>query len=91
MDHDGFSFIECLSTMRVTAPAVAILFVFSNPLLSLWIGADFAEHSAPVARWLAAGVLVNVLAQVPFTILQGWGRADLPAKLQFIFKQTKTL
>jgi len=78
----GARAVKCL--LVITAPAVAILFVFSNPLLSLWIGADFAEHSAPVARWLAAGVLVNVLAQVPFTILQGWGRADLPAKLQLL-------
>lgn len=78
----GARAVKCL--LVITAPAVAILFVFSNPLLNLWIGTDFAEHSAPVARWLAAGVLVNVLAQVPFTILQGWGRADLPAKLQLL-------
>lgn len=68
----------------MTAPAVAVLLVFADPLLNVWIGPDFAEHSAPVARWLAVGILMNVLAQVPFTILQGWGRADVPAKLQLL-------
>jgi len=68
----------------MAAPAVAILFTFSNDLLTIWIDPDFARHGSAVARWLAAGVLVSVLAQVPFTILQGWGRADVPAKLQLI-------
>mgnify|MGYP000453947124 CR=1 FL=1 len=66
------------------APIVAILLAFSQELLSFWIGPDFAMQSAPVTRWLAVGVLINVLAQVPFTVLQGMGKADVPAKLQII-------
>ena len=57
------------------------LFLFATELLSLWINADFAGHAAPVARWLAVGVWINVLAQTPFTFLQGAGRANLIAKL----------
>jgi O-antigen/teichoic acid export membrane protein len=66
------------------SPIVAILVCFPGELLDLWIGADFAIQSAPVARWLAVGVFINVLAQVPFAGLQGIGKADVPAKLQLI-------
>ncbi len=66
------------------APIVAVLLTFSQELLSFWIGVDFAMQSASVTRWLAIGVLINVLAQVPFTVLQGMGKADVPAKLQIV-------
>ncbi len=68
--------------MLAVAPIVAILMAYSHELLDLWIGADFARQSAPVAQWLAVGVFINVLAQVPFAVLQAIGRADVPAKLQ---------
>src|SRR5262249_37418857 len=50
-------------------------------ILAIWLGADFARESAPVMRWLALGVLLNGLAQVPSALLQGVGRPDLTAKL----------
>jgi O-antigen/teichoic acid export membrane protein len=52
--------------------------------LTLWLGAEFAENSSAVLRWLAAGVFINSLAQVPFALLQGIGRPDLTAKLHLI-------
>ena len=70
--------------MLAVSPIVAILVCFPHELLDLWIGPEFALQSAPVARWLAVGVFVNVLAQVPFAGLQGIGKADVPAKLQLI-------
>ena len=68
--------------MLAAAPIVAILVAYSHELLDLWIGADFARQSAPVAQWLAVGVFINVLAQVPYAVLQSIGKADVPAKLQ---------
>lgn len=65
----------------VTLPLVAIALGFAHELLSVWLGADFAARSASVARWLAVGVFVNVLAQVPLTAIHGLGRADITAKL----------
>jgi len=35
------------------------------------VGAEFAQHSFRVLQWLAAGVFLNSLAYVPFTLLQG--------------------
>lgn len=61
-------------------PVCMPVLLFADELLSFWIGADFARHAAPVARWLAIGVWINVLAHTPFAFLQGVGRADLSAK-----------
>ena len=64
------------------APCVGFLLVFADDLLTLWLGAEFAQQSAPLTRWLAVGVLINVVAQVPFTVLQGIGKAGAAARLQ---------
>lgn len=66
----------------VVAPIVGVILALAYELLSLWIAPEFAPRSTPVAQWLAVGVLFNVLAQVPVTVLQGMGRADVTAKLQ---------
>src|SRR5260370_7975801 len=52
--------------------------------LKLWLGAEFAQHSFRVLQWLAVGVFLNGMAQVPFSLLQGVGRPDLTAKLHLI-------
>ena len=49
--------------------------------LSHWMGPEFARRGTVVLRWLAAGVAANGVAQVPFLLLQGRGRADLTARL----------
>lgn len=66
----------------LVAPIVGVLLALAYELLSLWVAPGFAERSAPVAQWMAIGILLNVLGQVPFTALQGIGRADVTAKLQ---------
>jgi O-antigen/teichoic acid export membrane protein len=55
--------------------------VLARPGLTLWVGPDFAEKSTSVLQLLSAGVLLNAMAQVPFALLQGAGRADLTARL----------
>jgi len=52
--------------------------------LTLWLGAEFAKHSFRVLQWLAVGVFINSLANVPFALLQGVGRPDLIATLHLI-------
>jgi len=68
----------------MVAPIVGVLLTFADELLHLWIGAEFARESAPVAKWLALGVLINVIAQVPFAVLQGMGKARIVARLQLV-------
>src|SRR5207245_5800245 len=57
---------------------------FAHEGLRAWLGAEFAQHGAPVLRWLAVGVFINGIAQVFATHLQGIGRPDLTAKLHLI-------
>lgn len=68
----------------MVAPIVGLLLVFADELLELWVGSEFARHSASAAKWLAVGVFTNVLAQVPFTVLQSMGKPDIVARLQLV-------
>lgn len=61
-------------------PLLGAAIVFAPELLHAWVGGEMAVHASPVARWLAAGVLINALVRVPFVFLQACGRADLPAR-----------
>jgi O-antigen/teichoic acid export membrane protein len=67
-------------TLTLLPLALGIV-LFAEETLTLWLGPDFARQSATVTRWLAAGVFINSLAQLPFTLIQGAGRPDLTAKL----------
>jgi O-antigen/teichoic acid export membrane protein len=61
-------------------PITLCLAVLAPDWLRIWLGAEYAEHSANAARLLVLGVLINCLAYIPFTFLQSAGRADLTAK-----------
>jgi O-antigen/teichoic acid export membrane protein len=62
-------------------PIVLLIVALAQNGLTVWLGADFAQHSTRVVQWLAVGVLANSLALVPFSFVQGIGRPDLTAKL----------
>jgi len=65
-------------------PAVLLTVGLAQNGLTLWLGADFAQHSSRVLQWLAAGVFLNSLAQVPLALVQGVGRPDLTAMLHLV-------
>ena len=65
-------------------PAILVTVGLAQNGLTLWLGAEFAQHSARVLQWLAVGVFINSLAQAPFALVQGAGRPDLTAKLHLI-------
>ena len=44
------------------------------------MGASFADKSVAVARILSFAVVVNGLAIIPYTLVQGLGRSDITAK-----------
>jgi len=72
------------AVVMVVGPLVLLLIFLAKDILRLWLGADFAQASAPVLRILALGVLVVSVANVPFTFLQSLGRADIPAKFHLL-------
>ena len=73
-----------LVLLMLAAPVVGVLLAYSRDLLTLWISPELAAQSGTVAKWLALGVLINILAQVPLTILQATGNPFIVARLQVI-------
>lgn len=62
------------------APAILIApFAFK-----LWLGAGLSVICAPIAQVLLAGLWLNGMAFLPYTLLQGQGRPDLVAKFHLI-------
>lgn len=65
-------------------PPVLLASLFANEWLLLWLNHDFSLHCAAVVGWLAAGILVNSVAQIVFAKVQGAGKSDWTAKLHLI-------
>jgi O-antigen/teichoic acid export membrane protein len=61
-------------------PATLICAAFAHEALGFWLGADFAASGTSVMRWLAVGVFINSLAQLPYALVQALDRPDLTAK-----------
>jgi O-antigen/teichoic acid export membrane protein len=64
----------------VTVAGMAMLPLF----LRYWISPEFARHAAAAGMVLLAGVWINGLAYIPYSLLQGQGRPDITAKLHLI-------
>jgi O-antigen/teichoic acid export membrane protein len=71
-------------TFLALFPFLLIVIVFAREGLTLWVGAEFAQHGTTVLQLLAIGVFFNGIAQVPFALAQGAGRPDLTGKLHLI-------
>jgi O-antigen/teichoic acid export membrane protein len=65
-------------------PLVIVMILGAKPGLTLWLGIDFAAHSYRVAQLLLVGAFFLGAAALPFGLLQGLGRPDIPAKLNLI-------
>jgi O-antigen/teichoic acid export membrane protein len=65
------------SLLLLSTPALLVLAVFAKQILRWWLGAEFAAQSAVVLQVLALAMLINSVALIPFSLLQGVGRPDL--------------
>lgn len=64
---------------------VVIIGIVSMPILMrLWVGANFADHSAPVAMVILLGLWANGLAYIPYTHLQARNKPGVVAKFHMI-------
>ncbi len=70
--------------LRVATPLAIGAILLAEPGLKAWVGARIADQATPVLQLLAIGVWLNVLAQVPQTVLQATGNADAVARLQLL-------
>lgn len=68
----------------IVAPFSLVIAAFANGILSWWISSDFAAEAGAALQIMALAALLSGIAQVPFTMLQGRGKADLTAKLHLI-------
>jgi O-antigen/teichoic acid export membrane protein len=67
----------------ILAPVLLIV-LLSKEILTLWIDANFAIHSAMILGWLAIGVLFSSIARVPWTLLIAAHRPDILGKLPLL-------
>jgi O-antigen/teichoic acid export membrane protein len=58
-------------------PVCMVLVGGSREILSMWLGASFAEESARLLQIIMVGFLFNALAYVPFALLQAFGRPHI--------------
>jgi O-antigen/teichoic acid export membrane protein len=65
-------------------PAIFLITLFAPEGLRLWLGPVFAQQSTTVLRWMALGIFVNSIGQVPYALLQAANRPDIPGKLHLI-------
>jgi O-antigen/teichoic acid export membrane protein len=61
-------------------PGCLFLAVFAEPLLRLWLGAEFAVGGADVLRILAVGILFSCAGFAPGALLDAIGRPDVTAR-----------
>ncbi len=76
--------LASLTILVLVGPVVAVLVVFAGPLLDAWLGAGSSPAMVLALQLLAPGVLANSLAFVPYSLLQGMGRADLTGRLHLM-------
>jgi O-antigen/teichoic acid export membrane protein len=65
-------------------PVTLFLALFSQEILTVWVSAEFALQSAMLMQIFAAGILINCLAHVPFTLIQGAGQPRIVAIIHSI-------
>lgn len=62
------------SVALVILPIGVVLVIFAEPILSVWLGADFAARSAWPLRLLAAGYTVSAMGTIPAVTCDAVGR-----------------
>lgn len=61
-------------------PIILVVIGAAPEVLRAWLGTIFAQNGAGVMRWIAAGIFLNSLGQVPLNLIQS-GRPDVVGKL----------
>lgn len=61
-----------------------IITLYAKPLLSLWMGVDFSNHSYQLTQIIAIALYVYSINLVPSSLIQAIGKSDFTAKLQLI-------
>ncbi len=65
----------------IIGPLPIITVLFAAPLLKLYLGAELGGGAAVPLQILAIGLAMSGLAFTPYSLFQGLGRPDIPAKI----------
>ncbi|MGB6091776.1 MAG: flippase, partial [Candidatus Binataceae bacterium] len=65
-------------------PIALVAVAFAHELLSLWVGPEFAAHTAVLVQLLAVAALIESLARMPGSLLWAAHRPDLSTKIQVV-------
>jgi O-antigen/teichoic acid export membrane protein len=76
--------VTMLFILAILIPLTVVLIAIARPGLSFWLGSDFSMHSYRIAQLLLLGTLAFAVGALPFALLQGLGRPDIPAKLNLV-------
>lgn len=68
----------------VLGPLILVIVLFSDNILRLWLGEEFAQNSTIILQLFGIGILINSFAHPLYSFLQGVGRADVPAKFHLL-------
>lgn len=72
---------SALAVFCVMGPLMLVVALGSHPGVSVWLGESFADKAYLCIVIMAGGIVLNSLAQVPYALVQGAGRARLTALL----------
>lgn len=70
--------------LLLVGPVTLVLLLLAGPGLRIWLGPAAAPEGIAALQVLSIGVLANAMALVPFSTLQGIGRADITGKLHLV-------
>ena len=73
-----------LAILGTLFPVCLFTALMSTQLLTLWLGADFAQHSAFIASLLCCGLLFSGLDTMSAGLLDAIGRPDVNAKFSLL-------
>ncbi|HWW04946.1 flippase [Collimonas sp.] len=68
-----------LTLLLVIYPLTLFTDVYAKEILQIWINPTFAEKSYVLMQIFSFGILINCLAHIPFTLIQGAGKAKTTA------------
>lgn len=78
-------FVSAVRILAVVMGVPALIaFLFAPQILGWWMGPVYAAAGSTALRILAVGVLINAIAQLPYTFLEAAGRPDVPAKFHLL-------
>lgn len=78
-------YVRSIKTMFLIMMSIALVTsLLARIGFSLWLGDNFAKNSTDLFIVLVFGVAINAVAWIPFTLIQGFNRPDLTAKLHLI-------